>query len=57
MDEHANWLREHASATAGAACDRFRASALRRLARTIEDRERDLLDALHADLRKPEQEA
>ena len=35
----------------------FRATALRRLARTIEDHERDLLVALHADLRKPEQEA
>jgi len=35
----------------------FRAKALRRLARTIENRERDLLVALHADLRKPEQEA
>jgi aldehyde dehydrogenase (NAD+) len=35
----------------------FRAKALRRLARAIQDHEQDLLAALHADLRKPEQEA
>ena len=35
----------------------FRAKALRRLARSIENRERALLVALHADLRKPAQEA
>jgi aldehyde dehydrogenase (NAD+) len=35
----------------------FRDSALRRLALTIDEREAELLVALHADLRKPEQEA
>ena len=35
----------------------FRDSALRRLARIIDERETELLVALHADLRKPEQEA
>ena len=35
----------------------FRQSALRQLLHTIERREPDLLEALHADLRKPQQEA
>ena len=35
----------------------FREQALRRLSRTLEQRESELLEALYADLRKPAQEA